>query len=150
VSRDLRQVDREARRAAVAVAAARAKGQRRKEIGEVPDPEPELPRAHARRVRQVVREGAEHFCREELGDGLGHAGEAGREEGDGALLEEAERRADAVRGICPRVVVVQPEKQRQHAVINAQIRKNRAYTQQDTHMLISTIPSDQTSAARGI
>ena len=56
----------------------------------------------------MIRQDAEHLVGEELGHWLCHASETGGEERNGALLEEAERGANTIRGIRPRVVVVQP------------------------------------------
>ena len=79
------EVDREARRSTVAVA---PQGRRRREeVRQVSNPLPKLFRTDARRVVRVVREEAEHFRGEELGDGLCHAGEARGEEGGGLLLK---------------------------------------------------------------
>lgn len=105
-------------------------------------PRAKLAGRDALRVVCRVVEDAEHLVREEFSDGTGHAGEALHKEVDWRFAVEVERRAAPLRGVRPRVIVVQPAVDVNIAIPHA--------ADIDTHMLISTMPSDQTSAARGL
>ena len=112
-------------------------------VGKLADPAAEVACRYAKRVVFGVRENAENTIRKEICDGVCHTGEPVEEELSGAGAERAEGGAHALRGIRPGVIVIQP-------ATRLVVRRAHRGGNGGTHMLIKTMPRDQTSAARGI
>jgi hypothetical protein len=115
-----------------------------KKVREILGPDTKFGSRDALRVVLRVVEDIKHLVREVLRHGARHSDKALHEKVDRMLLEQIERGAHALHGIRPRIVVVQPV-----TVIDEHGCKVGKTTVKKTNILMSTMPSDQTSAARG-
>lgn len=105
-------------------------------------PNTELLSGHARTVVRGVPENTENTSGKEASDRHRHTGKPLHEKVDRILTIEFKRRTSTLGCISPWIIVIQPIPKR----LNAGSCEERGV---ETHMLISTIPSDHTSAARG-
>lgn len=114
------------------------------ETRQILDPVPELPRLYPLRIILRILEDAEDLVGEVLCDGASHACEALHEEIDGSYTVQIEGITSPMGGILPWVIMIEPGNNNKMSKYSQMTRNGQ------THMLISTIPSDQTSAARGL
>lgn len=118
-----------------------------KKVREILGPDTKVGSRDTLRIVLGIIEDVEHLVGEVLGDGARHSDEALHEKVDRLLSEQIEGVALALFGIRPRVVVVQPVP----VMISTGVKRGTSTVKKkdETNMLMSTMPSDQTSAARG-